>query len=50
MRDATVAAAKRWFADALATPVLLDRLVLFHEPQAGADFVRLDEYRLRSAQ
>jgi hypothetical protein len=37
-----------WFADVLAAPVLLDRLVVFAEPEPGAAFERLDpDYILR---
>jgi hypothetical protein len=39
-----------WFADGLAAPVLLDRLVVFAEPEPGAAFERLDpDYVLRGA-
>lgn len=41
-RDEMVARAAAWFAPALAEPVTLDRLVLFHEPEPGAQFVRLE--------
>jgi hypothetical protein len=42
--------ATAWFRDALAAPVLLDRLVVFAEPQPGAAFERLDpDYMLRGA-
>ncbi|HEY4199525.1 MAG TPA: DUF1045 domain-containing protein [Devosiaceae bacterium] len=40
------AAAEAWFGDAIAAPVPLDRIVLFHQPVAGADFVRLGDYVL----
>ena len=40
--------AASWFADALGAPVVLDRLVVFAEPEPGAAFVRLDpDYVLR---
>jgi len=35
-----------WFAEALRTPILLDRLVLFYEAEPGAEFRRLDDYVL----
>ena len=39
-----------WFAEALAEPVLLDRLVVFAEPEPGAAFERLDpDYILKGA-
>jgi len=41
--------ARAWFAPALNQPVALDRLVLFHEPTPGADFVRLGDYPLERA-
>lgn len=40
------ARAADWFADALAAPIALDRLVLFHEAEPGAAFRRLDDYPL----
>ena len=48
-RAAMQARAVAWFADALATPVTLDRLVLFHEAEPGAAFRRLDDYLLKGA-
>jgi hypothetical protein len=46
-RDAMLDSATAWFAEALTAPVMLDRLVLFHEPEPGATFVRLEpDYRL----
>jgi hypothetical protein len=42
-----LSSARSWFAAVLSDPVALDRLVLFHEPAPGADFVRLDDYPLR---
>jgi hypothetical protein len=49
-RDAMVGRAEAWFADALAEPVRLDRLVVFAEPVPGAAFERLDpDYVLRRA-
>jgi hypothetical protein len=41
------ARARQWFAEALAEPVMLDRLVLFYEPEAGTPFRRLDDYELK---
>ena len=42
--------AAAWFADALAEPVQLDRLVVFVEPDPGAAFERLaPDYLLRGA-
>jgi hypothetical protein len=41
-RDDILAAAGEWFAPALSEPVLLDRLVVFDEPEPGAAFRRLD--------
>lgn len=38
-----------WFAEALAEPVVLDRLVLFHEAEPGAAFRRLDDFVLKGA-
>jgi hypothetical protein len=50
LRDVMVERAGRWFAPALASPVLLDRLVVFAEPEPGAAFERLDtDYVLRGA-
>lgn len=49
-RDGVVERAEAWFADALAQPVSLDRLVVFAEPEPGAAFERLDpDYVLRGA-
>jgi len=45
-RAEMVAEARAWFAEALAAPVMLDRLVLFGERDAGGAFERLDEYML----
>jgi hypothetical protein len=38
-----------WFAEALAEPVRLDRLVLFYEAEPGAAFRRLDDFVLKGA-
>jgi len=46
LQASTRADARAWFAAALDQPVSLDRLVLFHEPTPGADFVRLGDYPL----
>ena len=43
------AQAAAWFADELATPMMLDRLVLFHEAEPGAAFRRLDDFVLEGA-
>ena len=40
------AAAQAWFAPALAEPIVIDRLVLFHEPESGGLFRRLEDYKL----
>jgi hypothetical protein len=40
------ARAADWFAETLAAPVVLERLVLFHEAEPGSAFRRLDDYRL----
>lgn len=47
-REQWAPAARAWFAAELALPVRLDRLVLFHEPEPGAAFRRLDDYVLGS--
>jgi hypothetical protein len=41
-----VAAAEGWFAPVTEKPVVVDRLVLFHEPETGAAFVRLRDFPL----
>ena len=38
--------AEQWFKAELREPVLLDRLVLFHEAEPGAAFRRLDDFVL----
>lgn len=38
---ALLEAARAWFAPVLAAPLVLDRLVLFHQPAADAPFIRL---------
>jgi putative phosphonate metabolism protein len=47
-RDEMLSAAQTWFGPLLDTPVTLDRLVLYREPEAGKPFVRLGDYRLQS--
>ena len=42
MRERAVA----WFGATLSEPIVLDRLVLFHEAEAGAPFRRLDDHIL----
>jgi hypothetical protein len=50
MQAPMVERAMEWFAEALAEPILLDRLVVFEEPEPGAAFKRLDsDYILRGA-
>lgn len=41
-----LSAAQAWFAPDLAEPVVFDRLVLYHEPEPGSYFRRLEDYRL----
>ena len=41
--------AAAWFAEVLSAPVMLDRLVLFHEAEPGAAFRRLDDYLLKGS-
>jgi hypothetical protein len=40
------AAANTWFAPALEEPVVLDRLSLFHEQEAGKPFRRAGDFKL----
>ncbi|MGV3490348.1 MAG: DUF1045 domain-containing protein [Devosia sp.] len=40
------AAAAEFFGPLASAEMVLDRLVLFHEPEPGAAFVRLDDYML----
>lgn len=40
------AAAGTWFGPALEEPVVLDRLSLFHEPEAGTPFRRIADFKL----
>jgi putative phosphonate metabolism protein len=44
--EAMQRAAEAWLEPALAEPLWLDRIVLFHQPQSGAPFRRLGDYRL----
>ena len=47
-RDEMQRRAAEWFADVLAGPIMLDRLVVFHEAAPGEPFVRLDgDYMLK---
>ena len=49
-RDEWQRRAVEWFDEVLATPVMLDRLVVFHEAAAGEPFTRLDgDYILKGA-
>ena len=43
------AAAATWFAPDLGEPLLLDRLVLYHEAEKGRPFRRLEDFRLNGA-
>lgn len=45
-RDEVLHAARDWFAPALPERLLLDRLVLFEEPEPGAPFIRCADYPL----
>lgn len=47
-RDEVTSAAENWFGPALAEDVVLDRLVLYHEPESGGLFRRLDDVRLEA--
>lgn len=46
MQASVMAAAAEWFAPVLGREVMLDRLSLFHEPEAGAPFVRRADFPL----
>lgn len=50
LRAPMQAAAERHFGPMLADEVMLDRLVVFGEPEAGAPFVRLGEFQLKAGQ
>lgn len=45
-REEIAAAAGSWFGALLTEDVVLDRLVLFHEPDAGRSFRRLEDFKL----
>jgi putative phosphonate metabolism protein len=45
-RDIMLAAAQNWFAPAMPDELVLDRLSLFEEPEAGAPFIRVADYPL----
>lgn len=42
-------AASTWFAPVLEEPIVLDRLSLFHEPEAGKPFRRIADFKLGAA-
>jgi putative phosphonate metabolism protein len=42
-------AARNWFGALLAEEVVLDRLVLYHEPEAGLMFRRLEDFKFGGA-
>ena len=44
--SSTVSAAAAHFGALAEAETVLDRLVLFHEPEAGAPFVRLGDFML----
>lgn len=46
--DDIAAAAATWFGPVLDEPVVLDRLALFHEPDAGKPFRRIADFKLGS--
>lgn len=46
-RDDLMEAARTWFGPALEAPLLLDRLVLYHEPESGKPFRRVAEFGLK---
>jgi len=45
-RADVMAAAQAWFGPDLVEPIQFDRLVLFHEPDSGRPFRRLEDYKL----
>ena len=45
-RADVMAAAQAWFGPDLTEPLEFDRLVLFHEPDSGRPFRRLEDYKL----
>ncbi|PXA98999.1 hypothetical protein DMC47_05265 [Nostoc sp. 3335mG] len=44
--DEVRTAAESWFGPDLVEPLVFDRLVLFHEPESGRPFRRLEDYKL----
>ncbi|ODT66492.1 MAG: hypothetical protein ABS75_27355 [Pelagibacterium sp. SCN 63-23] len=46
--DEVLDAARTWFGPVLDRDIVLDRLVLFHEPERGTLFRRLGDYELRA--
>jgi hypothetical protein len=44
-REELTEAAQTWFGPVLNELVVLDRLVLYAEPESGTPFTRLDEFR-----
>ena len=44
-REDLTEAAQTWFGPVLDGPVVLDRVVLYAEPESGTPFTRLDEYK-----
>jgi hypothetical protein len=46
MQETMLKAAEKWMTPALGEPVLLDRIVLFHQAESGAPFQRLGDYPL----
>lgn len=44
--DQVAAAAAEWFRPAIAAPLMLDRLSLFHEPRPDAPFARIADFAL----
>lgn len=47
IRDTMQKAAETWLSPVLSEPVMLDRIVLFHQAEAGAPFRRLADYTLK---
>lgn len=45
-REDMLSAAQTWFGPVLDEPVMLDRLVLYVEPESGLPFSRLGDYKL----
>jgi putative phosphonate metabolism protein len=46
MQETVIAAAAEWFAPVLETPMVLDRLSLYYEPEAGGPFLRRTDFPL----